>query len=364
MWQSKQKACQEQLDELLDHNDVPLPLCLADNPETIAQLEEFKKIYQQSKPLEKFPDPFLPLLSKLVQDSQLPLTLLATHINDKLFPDCSSPVQTPTTAKSAATSSATTAPTDKSAVKPVVFEVESTGDVRVTPQGREYYIKWKGFSVADNTWEPEANLSAHTLWAFWNTKGNASWPAELTYLLLTAETEATEAESETPKIDSDEDAVAVVTAIPTQTAMKTDTAAEKGVAMAVDGAKCACLSVGQIAEGITQVAQRQNYGIKPGKVVKNEDSDPQCFWRWDAVMIDHIPKTLHADLLASRKLWKQKQKQILAVTLFLSMLTKPKLDEVKLSQVAERVDKYARENMVLRVKETERLNKIAEKQKN
>mmetsp|Transcript_9698 Transcript_9698/g.18488 ORF Transcript_9698/g.18488 Transcript_9698/m.18488 type:complete len:1235 (-) Transcript_9698:230-3934(-) len=121
------------------------------------------------------------------------------------------------------------------------------------------------------------------------------------------------------------------------------------------------LSLAQISEAITQAAARQNYGVKPGKVVRNEDTNVQCFWRWDAVVIEHLPKSLHADIHANRKLWRHKQKQIGAIQQFLAMLTKPNLDQAKLSTAAERVDKNAREGIQLRFKEAERQKKLADK---
>lgn len=40
-----------------------------------------------------------------------------------------------------------------------VYEVESVVKQRVEKDGtNEYYVKWKGYSAKDNTWEPESNL--------------------------------------------------------------------------------------------------------------------------------------------------------------------------------------------------------------
>jgi hypothetical protein len=38
------------------------------------------------------------------------------------------------------------------------FEVELVLAHREGKKGREYLVRWKGFTLADNTWEPRANL--------------------------------------------------------------------------------------------------------------------------------------------------------------------------------------------------------------
>ena len=44
------------------------------------------------------------------------------------------------------------------------FVVEQILNHRVTKKGKlEYYLKWKGFSNADNTWEPAENLNCKDL---------------------------------------------------------------------------------------------------------------------------------------------------------------------------------------------------------
>ncbi|KIK10602.1 hypothetical protein PISMIDRAFT_63831, partial [Pisolithus microcarpus 441] len=50
-------------------------------------------------------------------------------------------------------------------VHPVEWEVESILNHKNTGRGRQahrtYLVKWKGFTHADNSWEPESSLKDH-----------------------------------------------------------------------------------------------------------------------------------------------------------------------------------------------------------
>ncbi|XP_004523310.1 chromobox protein homolog 3 [Ceratitis capitata] len=49
-------------------------------------------------------------------------------------------------------------------VKETGFVVEKIVDKRITPEGKvEYYIKWRGYPSAENTWEPEENCDCPAL---------------------------------------------------------------------------------------------------------------------------------------------------------------------------------------------------------
>jgi len=56
------------------------------------------------------------------------------------------------------------APEDEDETEEEEYVVEQILSHRVTRKGKlEYYLKWKGFSDADNTWEPAENLNCKDL---------------------------------------------------------------------------------------------------------------------------------------------------------------------------------------------------------
>merc|ERR1711881_269395 len=54
------------------------------------------------------------------------------------------------------------------------YIVEEILDHRVTRRGLEYYLKWKGFSKEESTWEPAANTDCRHLVAEYEEKRKAA----------------------------------------------------------------------------------------------------------------------------------------------------------------------------------------------
>ena len=74
------------------------------------------------------------------------------------------------------------------------YTVEKIVDERIRDGIHEYFLKWKGYSDLENTWEPAENLDCHELLEeFTNSKKQAE-----------ADLSETETESETLKRKADE----------------------------------------------------------------------------------------------------------------------------------------------------------------
>ena len=56
------------------------------------------------------------------------------------------------------------------------YEIEAILDHRGEPQNREYLVRWKGFDITHDSWEPVENFNDHVVIdVYWKRRGKKGW---------------------------------------------------------------------------------------------------------------------------------------------------------------------------------------------